>query len=130
MNKYYLIFLVILIVSCNGNKHRRSADENTTITLDKKVYDFGDLKEDEMYNGSFIIKNTGKNVLAIYDITAECGCTVIDSYKKLVEPQDTCMIKFSFNTLGKSGFQNKTITMVTNTDTTTHFLKIKANVLK
>lgn len=130
MNKYYLLFLVILIVSCSEKKHSRGSDENTTININKRVCDFGDLKEDEMYNGSFIMKNTGTKVLVIYDITAECGCTVIDSYKKLVEPQDTCMIKFSFNTLGKSGIQNKTITMVTNTDPATHFLKIKANVVK
>jgi hypothetical protein len=129
MNKYYLIFLIMLMVNCKGNENK-SPDQKTTMAIDKSIYNFGNLKEDEMYNGSFIIKNTGKTMLAIYDITAECGCTVIDSYKKIVKPQDTCMIRFSFNTLGKSGVQNKTITMVTNTDTTTHFFKIKANVVK
>lgn len=129
MNKYYLIFLIALLVSCKGND-KHTPDKNTTMVVDRSVYDFGNLKEDEMYNGYFIVKNTGTITLAIYDVSTECGCTVIDSYKKLVKPEDTCMIKFSFNTLGKSGIQSKTITLVTNTDTTTHFLKIKANVLK
>lgn len=129
MNKYYLIFLIALLVCCKGN-NKRTPDKNTTMTIDKGVYDFGNIKEDEMFNGYFIVKNTGTITLAIYDVSAECGCTVIDSYKKLVDPKDTCIIRFSFNTLGKSGIQNKTITLVTNTDTTTHFLKIKANVVK
>jgi hypothetical protein len=129
MNKYYLIFLIALLVSCEGNE-KHTPDKKTTMTIDKNVYDFGNLKEDEMYTGYFIVKNTGTITLAIYDVSTECGCTVIDSYKKLVEPKDTCMIRFSFNTLGKSGIQNKTISLVTNTDTATHFLKIKADVLK
>jgi len=130
MNKYYLIFLMILLVNCKGKNDKHTPDKNTTMAIDKGIYDFGNVKEDEMYNGYFIVKNTGTITLAIYDVSTECGCTVIDSYKKLVQPKDTCMIRFSFNTLGKSGIQNKTITMVTNTDTTTHFLKIKANVVK
>jgi len=123
------MFLIALFISCKKNE-KNTPDKNTIMTIDKRVFNFGNIKEDEMYNGYFIVKNTGLITLAIYDVSTECGCTVIDSYKKLVEPKDTCMIRFSFNTFGKSGIQSKTITLVTNTDSTTNYLKIKANVLK
>jgi Protein of unknown function (DUF1573). len=128
MKRYCFLLLITLLFSCSENKKQNISNKKTTLSFNKTCYDFGNLKEDEVYNGYFIVKNTGSNDLILYDVKAECGCTLVNSYKNLIRPKDTSIIRFAFSTMGKSGVQNKTITINANTDSATYHLKLRACV--
>ncbi len=79
-----------------------------------KDYDFGDVKEGTNVFYRFELINTGKSDLMIRKITSSCGCTTSNIDKTLLKPDENCFVSASFNTGGRSGEQQKTITIVTN----------------
>lgn len=79
-----------------------------------KDYDFGDVKEGTNVFYRFELINTGKSDLVIRKITSSCGCTTSNIDKTLLKPNENCFVSASFNTGGRSGEQQKTITIVTN----------------
>jgi hypothetical protein len=100
------------------------------MTFDNKKYDFGIMKQGEIKSTEFKFKNTGKADLIIEDAKGSCGCTVPVYPKEPIKPGAEAVIKVTFNSDGKNGIQNKTVTMITNCIPSTKFLEIKANVIK
>ena len=84
-----------------------------TMDFTEKEFDFGTLKQGEKTAHDFTFKNNGKHDLIIRDIQTSCGCTAVDS-KKVIKPGETSSLKVTFNSAGKSGQQNKSITLITN----------------
>jgi hypothetical protein len=84
-----------------------------TMDIDEKEFNFGTIKQGEKVTHEFKFTNNGKRDLIIRDIQSSCGCTAVDS-KKVIGPGESSTIKATFNSDGKSGKQNKTITLVTN----------------
>lgn len=75
----------------------------------------GDVKSGPKVEGQFDFKNTGKDKLIITNIQPSCGCTgVIENEKKEYMPGETGQIKFTFNTEGRMGVNEKTITVTSN----------------
>jgi len=75
----------------------------------------GDVKAGPKVNGEFEFKNTGKDKLVISNVQPSCGCTgVVSDEKKEYLPGETGKIKFTFNTEGRMGVNEKTITVTTN----------------
>jgi hypothetical protein len=84
-----------------------------TMEFTEKEFDFGTLKQGDKTTHEFPFKNNGKRDLIIRDVQTSCGCTAVDS-KKVVKPGETSTIKVTFNSAGKTGKQNKSITIITN----------------
>jgi hypothetical protein len=75
----------------------------------------GDVKVGPKVEGEFEFTNAGKDKLVIQNIQPSCGCTgVIADEKKEFEPGESGKIKFTFNTEGRMGVNEKTITVTTN----------------
>ncbi|WP_459683958.1 DUF1573 domain-containing protein [Viscerimonas tarda] len=91
-----------------------------------EVYNYGEIKKDSLYKGFVIIKNIGRSVLIIKDVSPDCGCTKILLSKNEIEPKDTCMLSFSYNTFYKHGNQENYILITANTDSIVHVLQISA----
>lgn len=100
----------------------------TSITTDRRVHNFGNIKSGEVYHTEFTITNTGNENLIISKATGSCGCTVAEWDEKPIKPKDKTTLKVSFDTNGKSGDQVKTITVITNTEPNTTVFTIKAIV--
>jgi hypothetical protein len=81
--------------------------ENTT-------FDFGKIKSGEMVKHEFIFKNTGKADLLIRNLTTSCGCTAVKPKGNVIKPGNASSIMAEFDSEGKNGYQNKTITVITN----------------
>ena len=58
--------------------------------------------------------NKGKSNLLIRKVTASCGCTAVMASEQVIAPGKTGVIKASFDSTGKTGKQNKTVTVITN----------------
>lgn len=85
------------------------------LTFTEEKLNLGDIPQGPQVNGEFEFTNTGRSVLIIKKITPACGCTglVVDE-KKEYQPGESGKIKFTFNTEGRSGVNEKTITIESN----------------
>jgi hypothetical protein len=108
-----------LIVSANIQEDFSKLTEEekakaAKINFEEKNFDFGNLKQGEKVEYEYVFTNTGKSDLIIRKVKASCGCTAVNMAKSVIAPGETGKIKTTFNSAGKRGKQNKTITVVTN----------------
>lgn len=86
--------------------------------FDEMEFNFGTIKQGESVTHEFRFKNTGKEPLLINNAVGSCGCTVPDYPKEPIKPNTSGVIKVTFNSAGKSGPQDKTVTITYDTDKT------------
>lgn len=97
---------------------------------DAQSFDFGDIKPGSKVEHTFSLKNAGRKELLIRNVKSSCGCTAVSPSKNIVAANESLPLKVVFDSAGKSGRQNKTITVITNdpkNPTTT--LRISTNIL-
>lgn len=143
--KYYLLGLLILVVvsACNNKPGNLSTDvvknPNTAsgevkdnlpvIEFEKEIHDFGKVIQGEKVSFGFKFKNTGKSDLIIAQVNTSCGCTVPKFPKEPIKPGEEKAIKVSFDSKGRKGIQNKTVTVVSNCQPSSTVVRIKAMVI-
>jgi hypothetical protein len=98
------------------------------IEFDQEVYDFGTITEGDIVEGVFKVTNKGKVDLLLTEVKPSCGCTTPDWTKDAIKPGETGEIKFEFNSNGRVGNQNKSITVKSNAEQTTKVIRIKGVV--
>lgn len=146
LRKSVSLFVLSLVVLSTACKQGSAADKITDadmktieaekaligklpiVELDKEIHDFGTIKEGDVVETEFIVKNTGESDLIIADAKGSCGCTVPQPPKDPIKPGDSAPIKVSFDSKNKPGEQEKTVTLTTNTANGHETFKIKANV--
>jgi hypothetical protein len=84
------------------------------INFTQNTFDFGKIKQGESVSYEYIFTNIGKSDLLIRKVTAACGCTAVITTADVIPAGKTGTIKTTFNSSGKTGTQNKTITVITN----------------
>jgi hypothetical protein len=96
--------------------------------IESNVFDFGNANEGDVIKKDFKLKNDGKTDLLIRNVKASCGCTAVKN-ENIVKPGETIELKVEFNSKGKRGRQNKSITVITNDPVNpTLVLRIMGNV--
>ena len=98
------------------------------IEFDTMEHDFGTVTEGQKVIHIYKVTNTGKAPLIIQNAAPSCGCTVPDWTKTPIQVGETGFVKAEFDTKGKPGVNNKTITVTANTWPKTQVLKFKAQV--
>ncbi|NOT75478.1 MAG: DUF1573 domain-containing protein [Cyclobacteriaceae bacterium] len=91
-------------------------------------HDFGTINEGLKVSYTYKIKNTGEAPLIIQSAAPSCGCTVPTWTKTPIPVGGTGSVIAEFDTNGKPGIQNKTITVTANTWPKTTTLRFKAMV--
>ena len=91
------------------------------------VHDFGAIREGEQVVYDFRFTNTGTSPLLVVGTNTTCGCTASDYPREPIAPGQSASIKAKFDSKGKSGLQDKAITVSTNA-AYTPVLHIKADV--
>ena len=141
-----IIFIVIFLSACRLTDHSESegittdvintptssdADENIPVlTLSVDEIDLGILTQGELIEYDLEITNTGKGILVLTDVRASCGCTVSKDWpREAIPPGEKGIIKVSFNSEGKSGHSESTISIVANTRPASTAILLKADVL-
>ena len=141
----HISFCLILLSSCANNDGKKitadlvksplTADKDAKevamprIEVDTDVYDFIEIIQGESVNVEFLLKNIGDAPLLIRSAKGSCGCTVPQWPKEPISEGEKVIIKVTFNSAGKKGSQNKTVTLVTNAIPSTKVLTIKGNVI-
>ncbi len=80
-----------------------------------QIHDFGVVIQGEKVSHTYVFKNVGKSNLIISSVTASCGCTVSKYDTKPIAPGEEGKIEIVFDSSGRSGIQNKSITVLSNT---------------
>lgn len=92
-------------------------------------HSFGEIKQGDVVNYEFQFTNIGKDPLIISTASGSCGCTVPDWPKAPIKKGEAGNIKVTFNSAGKSGMQDKTVTINSNAKNSPHILHIRGNVI-
>ena len=93
-------------------------------------HDFGTINEGDIVEHTYAFKNTGDAPLIIQGAQGSCGCTVPVYPKEPVLKGQEAVIKVTFNSAGKLGVQDKTVTITSNAKQNPMVLHIKGNVEK
>lgn len=93
-------------------------------------FNFGEMNQGDKKDHVFNLTNEGKSDLIIRNVRSSCGCTAVAPSKKVIAPGETAPIKVTFDSRGKRGRQNKSITVITNDPkNSTSRLTISTNIL-
>jgi hypothetical protein len=96
--------------------------------FDVEEYNFGSIKQGEKVTYDFNFVNTGKDPLIITEAHGSCGCTVPSYPKEPIAKNAKGTIHVEFNSTGKMGMQDKTITITSNAKSGQKVLHLKGNV--
>ncbi|UEG48803.1 DUF1573 domain-containing protein [Ferruginibacter lapsinanis] len=136
----FVIALLSVIVSCDVKRNDKISDDaamqekaalkdTTSVQLIDSVFNFGTVTEGEKVEFNFRFKNTGTKPMVITSTSASCGCTVAEKPEKPILPGEISFIKAVFNSQGKTGHNEKTITVTANTNPDFPTLLLKGEVI-
>lgn len=128
MKKVFTLVVAFLLVSVASFAQQSQKKDGPQITFVKEMHDFGKIKEGVVAEFEFKFTNTGNQPLILSDVRASCGCTTPQWSKEPIMPGKTGMIKVAYNSLGRPGAFNKSITITTNIPDETKVLFIKGDV--
>ncbi len=110
----------------------KTADTKTTsgaeMKFEKDEFNFGTIKQGDKVEYAFEFVNTGKDPLIITEAHGSCGCTVPEWPKEPLKKGEKGVIKITFNSAGKMGLQDKTVTITSNATDSPKILHVKGNI--
>ena len=98
------------------------------MTFEALEFNFGTIKQGDSVNHEFEFVNNGKEDLIITNATGSCGCTVPQYPKEAIKKGAKQVIKVTFNSAGKMGMQDKTVTITSNAKNSPVILHLKGTV--
>lgn len=104
------------------------AASNVEITFEAEEFNFGTIKQGESVTHEFTFTNTGKEPLILTNAQGSCGCTVPVWPKEPIQRGQKGSIKVTFNSAGKMGVQDKTVTITSNAKNSPRILHLKGTV--
>lgn len=105
-------------------------DNQASFKFEKDEFDFGTIEQGESTTHEFKFTNTGSEPLIISKAEGSCGCTVPIFPKEPIMKNQSATIKVTFNSTGKFGIQDKTVTITSNAKQNPMIIHIKGTVLK
>lgn len=100
------------------------------ISVQSPEHNFGDIIQGEEVSHSFVITNSGGDILRITNVRASCGCTAAEPDKKELKPGESTKLKVTFNSKGRVGPQLKSVYVSSNDpDRKEIQLNIRCNIL-
>lgn len=98
------------------------------MTFKSDTASFGSVTQGTKVEYDFVFKNTGKTPLVIASATGSCQCTVPQYPKEPIAPGKTGVIHVVFDSTGKMGVQDKTVTITSNSRDGQIVLHLKGTV--
>ena len=99
------------------------------MTFTEEKYDFGKITQGEKVSHSFVFRNTGGSDIVISSAQGSCGCTVPTFPKEPIKAGQEAKVDVVFDSDGKSGLVEKTITLVTNCNPSSKMLTINSTII-
>lgn len=112
-----LVFLVSALIACSNiiAQSRSEPSFLSSFRPDKKVYNFGKIKEkDGKVSHVFLFTNGSKIPVAITMVDAPCGCTTAEYIHEVIRPGKSGMVKVTFNPAFRPGHFSKEVRVLLN----------------
>lgn len=106
-----------------------SLAQSPKFTVDNAIHKFEDTKEGELLSHTFVITNSGDAPLIISDYKVACPCTKVVLPTDPVLPGQAYKMKVTFDSRGKTEWQDRAILLQTNTKKKEEKLRIKVYVI-
>lgn len=145
MQKVFIVVVLSTLLSCGNQSNNESlgtdeisnsasangklSEELPEIKFEEEVFDFGRITQGEKVSHEFSFTNVGTKNLIISGASGSCGCTVPEWPKEPILPGGKGAINVVFSSEGKSGLQEKTVTIVTNCEPATRVIRIKTEII-
>lgn len=100
------------------------------LEFEESSFDFGEVVEGTKATHEFTFKNTGNEPLVLQNVRASCGCTTPSWTKDPVLPGQKGKITAVYNSQGRPGVFNKSITVTSNAVKPSLVVSIKGQVLR
>ena len=126
MKKVYILLIIsILVFACGQKKQPQGAK----IEFENTEFNIGKIRQGEIAECYFVVKNTGDNTLVLNQIIPSCDCTSLTNKNAEIPAGKTDTLKFVLDTYGKElGKFESDIRIITNTIPDFHKLKITAEI--
>lgn len=108
---------------------RPTADKQAKMIFEQPLVYFGRIQQGDSVMHTYHFKNTGNMPLKITSVNASCGCTTPKWSQDLVQPGKRGFIKVKFDSRGKEGKTQKTITVYANTVPADNTVAFKVEIL-
>ncbi|QSH39146.1 DUF1573 domain-containing protein [Candidatus Kaiserbacteria bacterium] len=73
-------------------------DSDARISFDRAVHDFGDVPQSQgILQTTFTVRNTGKSLLNIGELSTSCGCTTAEISNENIAPGDAAILTVYFD---------------------------------
>ena len=118
----FILFTLIILNSA------LSIAQQAEFKFKDKVQRLGKVNEGEVINTAFTFTNTGDSPLIISDYKVACTCTKVSFPQEPILPGNTGEIKVNFDTSGKIGYQDRTITLLSNAEESPTEIRFTLNV--
>jgi hypothetical protein len=112
--KKYLFLIVVFALAGNAFAQQASTSSGPVVTFEKNTHNFGDIHQGYKVQETFKFTNTGNEPLLITNVNVQCGCTTPSWPREPIAPGAKGEIVVVFNSAGKMGMQQKTVTLVSN----------------
>ena len=126
MKKYLLLMVMALVVfaaQAQGEK------KGAVLSFKEKSIDFGNIKQGDKVEHTFVFQNTGDTPLVISNVAVTCGCTAPNWPKEPIAPGKSGELKVVFNSAGKMGAQNSVVRIYSNASEPIEKVTLISNVL-
>lgn len=94
-----------------------------------KVHRFGKVQEGEVVSAEFTFTNKGEAPLIISDYKVACLCTTLEFPTKPILPQEEATLTVKFDSDGKIGYQDRSISILSNAKNSPTEIRITLTVL-
>jgi hypothetical protein len=121
MKKLIALFALILGFAFTSNAQG-------ALKFKQEKHDFGTITEGTVATYSFEFTNTGKTPVVISNVQPSCGCTTPEWTREPVMPGKTGKVTASYNSAGRPGNFNKTVTVMNNGQMSQIVLSIQGSV--
>jgi len=106
-----------------------SNESGARLAFYEDSFDFGDINQGDKVDHIFEFENVGDQPLIFSNVLTTCGCTAPDWPRQPILPGEIGQLTITFNSAGKSGMQNKVITVLSNAVNNRERIRITTNVI-
>jgi hypothetical protein len=121
MKKIIALFALVLGFAFSSNAQG-------SLKFKQETHDFGMITEGTVATYSFEFTNTGKTPVIISNVKPSCGCTTPEWTREPIMPGKKGKVTAAYNSAGRPGNFNKTITVINNGEVSQIVLAIQGRV--
>lgn len=131
MIKKFFVFAVVglFVTMASTAQDSEESVDGAKIVFAETSKNFGDIVQGDVVEHTFKFENQGNMPLILSNVLVTCGCTATKWPRDPIAAGKSSEITVKFNSKGKSGAQNKIITVVSNAVNSREKVSIKTNVL-